>query len=175
MTNNMNKNLIDEVKDKVKKNTQKAITNQEQTFLVSDDEASLQLNIIHGYLTCSYWSKGISRELVATAINNSMCFGLYFNNRQIGFARVITDKAIFAYLADVFVLPEYANRGLGTALINFIMQHNDLQGLRRFMLCTLDAHGLYKKFAFTGIDSPQSMMQINKPGLYSTKSAARVN
>jgi len=152
--------------DNIKKYTQKNITSQDQTFLVCDDKASLQLNVIHGYLTTCYWSEGISRELVATAISNSMCFGLYFNDRQIGFARVITDKASFAYLADVFVLPEFGNRGLGTALIDFIMQHRDLQGLRRFMLCTLDAHGLYKKFAFTGIDNPQSMMQINKPGLY---------
>ena len=151
------------------KNTQKEITSQDQSFLVSDDKAWLQLNVIHGYLTCCYWSTGISRELVATAINNSMCFGLYHHNRQIGFARVITDKATFAYLADVFVLPEYGNRGLGTALIDFIMQHSDLQGLRRFMLCTLDAHGLYKKFAFTDIDSPQSMMQISKLGLYLTE------
>jgi GNAT superfamily N-acetyltransferase len=151
------------------KNTQKEIVNQEQKFLVSDDKARLQLNVIHGYLTTCYWSTGISRELVATAINNSMCFGLYLNNRQIGFARVITDKATFAYLADVFVLPEYGNRGLGTALIDFIMQHSNLQGLRRFMLCTLDAHGLYKKFAFTDIDSPQSMMQISKLGLYLTE------
>jgi len=150
-------------------NIQNEITNQEQSFLVSDDKASLQLNVIHGYLTCSYWSEGISRELVSTAINNSMCFGLYLNGQQIGFARVITDKAIFAYLADVFILPEYANRGLGTELINFIMHHNDLQGLRRFMLCTLDAHGLYKKFAFAAVDSPQSMMQISKPGLYLTE------
>jgi len=154
--------------DNIKKYSQKNITSQDQTFLVSDDKASLQLNVIHGYLTTCYWSEGISRELVATAISNSMCFGLYFNDRQIGFARVITDKAVFAYLADVFVLPEFGKRGLGTALIDFIMQDRDLQGLRRFMLCTLDAHGLYKKFAFTGIDSPQSMMQINKPGLYLT-------
>jgi len=153
----------------IQKNTQKKITNQGKNFLISDDKASLQLNVIHGYLTGSYWSEGISKKLVATAISNSMCFGLYLNDRQIGFARVITDKAVFAYLADVFILPEYANRGLGTTLINFIMQHKDLQGLRRFMLCTLDAHGLYKKFAFTAVDSPQSMMQISKPGLYLTE------
>ncbi|MCJ8295189.1 MAG: GNAT family N-acetyltransferase [Colwellia sp.] len=169
MSDNMKIQLYDEVQDKVQKNTQKKITSQEQTFLVSDDKSSLQFNVIHSYLTSCYWSKGISKELVAKAISNSMCFGLYLNDRQIGFARVITDKAAFAYLADVFILPEYGNRGLGTALIDFIMQHSDLQGLRRFMLCTLDAHELYKKFDFTAVDSPQSMMQINKPGLYLTK------
>ena len=80
------------IQSNIQKNTQKEITNQAQHFLVSDDKASLQLNVIHGYLTCSYWSEGISRELVSTAINNSMCFGLYLDNRQIGFARVITDN-----------------------------------------------------------------------------------
>ncbi|KGJ94884.1 GNAT family N-acetyltransferase [Colwellia psychrerythraea] len=165
----MTDNIKGHQQDKLQKHSQKEITNQEQRFLVSDDKASLQLNVIHGYLTSCYWSRGISRGLVTTAISNSMCFGLYFNDRQIGFARVITDKAAFAYLADVFVLPKYSNRGLGTALIDFIMQHSDLQGLRRFMLCTLDAHELYKKFAFRAIDSPQSMMQINKPGLYLTE------
>jgi len=143
-------------------------------YLLSDDKNNLQLNVIHGYLTNSYWSQGISRKLIERGIANSLCFGLYLNveknsqssMQQIGFARVTTDKASFAYLADVFILPTYEKLGLGTALMNFVMQHSDLQGLRRFMLCTRDAHGLYKKFGFTEVESPQMMMQIAKPGLY---------
>ncbi|MEW6983970.1 GNAT family N-acetyltransferase [Colwelliaceae bacterium 6471] len=135
-------------------------------FLLSDDKSLLKLNAIHDYLTSSYWSTGISKTLIERAIDNSLCFGLYANEQQIGFARVITDKSSFAYLADVFVLPDYEKRGLGTALIDFIMQHTDLKNLRRFMLCTRDAHGLYRKFGFTEIDNPKMMMQINQPDLY---------
>lgn len=161
--------MSDKIKTISSKNTPKKIINQRQCFLLSNDKESLQLSVIHGYLTNSYWSKGISKKLVAKAISNSLCFGLYFNDQQIAFARVITDKTSFAYLADVFVLPKYSNRGLGTALINFVVAHQDLQGLRRFMLCTLDAHSLYEKFSFTTIDRPQTMMQICKQGIYQTE------
>jgi len=135
-------------------------------YLLSDDKNLLQLDVIHSYLTCSYWSPGISKALVERAIENSLCFGLYINDQQIGFARVTTDKSTFAYLADVFILPRYEKRGLGTVLIDFVMQHRDLNGLRRFMLCTRDAHSLYRKFGFTEVDNPQVMMQINQPDLY---------
>jgi predicted N-acetyltransferase YhbS len=150
---------------------------QGDKFLLSDDKNYLQLNSIHQYLTNSYWSKGIPMTLIERAIANSLCFGLYLrenepqqenNIEQIGFARVTTDKASFAYLADVYILPAYEKRGLGTALIDFVLKHNDLQGLRRFMLCTRDAHGLYNKFGFTGVEEPQMMMQMTKPGLYLT-------
>ncbi|PKI14903.1 GNAT family N-acetyltransferase [Colwellia sp. 12G3] len=154
---------------------QKEINIQGEVFLLCDDKSNLQLSVIHDYLTTSYWSEGISSELIDRAIANSLCFGLYLNaqengqeisRQQIGFARVTTDKASFAYLADVFILPAYENLGLGSALVSFVMQHNDLQGLRRFMLCTRDAHGLYKKFGFTEVDNPKMMMQISKQGLY---------
>ena len=145
---------------------EKIINRQGDDFLLSDDNNKLELSVIHGYLTQCYWSAGISEMLVAKAIANSLSFGLYLNEQQIGFARVTTDKATFAYLADVFVLREYEQRGLGTALIEFLLQHPDLQGLRRFMLCTRDAHGLYQKFGFTGVENPHIMMQINRPNLY---------
>jgi len=150
---------------------QKIITLQDDVFLLSDDKDKLQLSVVYDYLTNSYWSQGISSQLIERAIANSLCFGLYLttqenSRRQIGFARVTTDKASFAYLADVFILPDYENLGLGSALMSFVMQHTDLQGLRRFMLCTRDAHGLYKKFGFTEVENPKMMMQITKQGLY---------
>jgi len=150
---------------------QKIITLQDDVFLLSDDKDKLQLSVVYDYLTNSYWSQGISSQLIERAIANSLCFGLYLDTqensrRQIGFARVTTDKASFAYLADVFILPDYENLGLGSALMSFVMQHTDLQGLRRFMLCTRDAHGLYKKFGFTEVENPKMMMQITKQGLY---------
>ena len=158
---------------------QQILKSQGYNYLLSDDKNNVQLSVIHDFLTNSYWSTGISKELVERAIDNSICFGVYLteqkstdNNEQematkngilqIGFARVTTDKSSFAYLADVFILPAYENRGLATALMSFVMQHKDLQGLRRFMLCTRDAHGLYEKFGFTEVDSPQTMMQITK-------------
>lgn len=158
---------------------QKKIKNQGMNFLLSDNQETLQHDVIHQYLTNCYWSEGISKALVARAIDNSLCFGLYHlkedllskneQSVQIGFARVTTDKSSFAYLADVFILPEFAKRGLGTLLMEFVMKHDDLQGLRRFMLCTRDAHGLYEKLGFTGVESPQMMMQISRPGLYLSK------
>lgn len=151
----------------------KKFSHRQQQFLICDDKKALQLDAIHHYLTRSYWSKGISKHLVENAIHHSLCFGLYLvepnaNQVQIGFARVITDKATFGYLADVFVLPEFSRQGLGSELISFVMQHPDLQGLRRFMLCTRDAHNLYRKFEFTGVNYPEIMMQINRPDIYLT-------
>ena len=139
---------------------------QNDHYELSDDKDRLDITIIHNYLRSAYWSEGIPKRLVATAIEISLCFGLYTQKRQIGFARVTTDKSSFAYLADVFVLPDFEGRGLGTALVDFVLRHKDLQGLRRFMLCTRDAHWLYKKFGFTQVDRPESMMQISRPGLY---------
>ena len=148
---------------------EKCFSNCGLEFLLSDNKEALQLSVIHGYLTQSYWSEGIPKDLVSKAIDNSLCFGLYHDDRQIGFARVTTDKTTFAYLADVFVLPEFSQKGLGSVLIDFVMSHEDLQGLRRFMLCTRDAHNLYKRFGFTSVDNPDMMMQIARPGIYLQK------
>ena len=136
------------------------------TFLVSDDPARLDHDAIHAYLTTSYWAEGVSRELVARSLAGSLPFGLYDGDRQIGLARVITDRATFAYLCDVYILEAYRRQRLGTWLIECVMAHAELQGLRRFMLATRDAHALYARFGFTPPARPQALMEIMKPGLY---------
>jgi ribosomal protein S18 acetylase RimI-like enzyme len=138
-------------------------------FTVSTDPARFDLDAIHTFLSTSYWAEGIPRPLLEQAIRNSLGFGLYEAERQIGFARVITDRATFAYLCDVYVLPEHRGRGLGKWLIECVMAHPDLQGLRRFSLVTRDAHALYRPFGFTEIRSPGRHLEIARPGLYKPK------
>ena len=135
-------------------------------FTVSTDPARLDLDAIHAFLAISYWAEGIPREILERALRGSLCFGLYEGQRQVGLARVITDAATFAYLCDVYVLPEMRGRGLGKWLIERVMEHPDLQGLRRFSLVTRDAHELYRPFGFTEIRSPGRHMEIARPGLY---------
>jgi len=135
-------------------------------FAVSTDPARLDLDAIHAFLSTSYWAEGIPRDLLARALRKSLCFGLYEGDRQVGLARVITDGATFAYLCDVYVLPEWRGRGLGNWLMECVMEHPDLQGLRRFSLVTRDAHELYRRFGFTEIPSPERHMEIARPGLY---------
>ena len=141
------------------------------TFLVSDDPARLDLDAIHDCLTASYWAEGISRELVARSLEGSIALGLYDGALQIGLARVITDRATFAYLCDVYVLEAYRGQQLGTWLMECVMAHAELQGLRRFMLATRDAHALYAKFGFTPPARPAAVMEILRPGLYLTTPA----
>ena len=129
------------------------------TYDISTDPSRLQLDAIHAYLVRSYWSPGIPRELVARAIENSLCFGLYLGDAQVGFARVVTDKSSFAYLADVYVLEEHRGQGLSKRLVETIQAHPDLQGLRRFMLATRDAHGLYAQFGFKPLAAPERVME----------------
>lgn len=130
------------------------------TYDISTDPSRLQLDAIHAYLTRSYWSPGIPKDVVARGIANSMCFGIYFGDAQVGFARVITDKATFAYLADVYVLEAHRGQGLSKRLVEHILAHAELQGLRRFMLATADAHGLYAQFGFKPMLKPDNMMEI---------------
>lgn len=128
---------------------------------ISTDKALLNLDYIHAYLANdSYWAKNIPRETVQRAINGSICFGVYDGNRQIGFARVITDQATFAYLADVFVDPAYRGRGVSKQLMRYIMDYDALQGLRSMVLATLDAHGLYTQFGFKSLPEPARYMSI---------------
>jgi N-acetylglutamate synthase-like GNAT family acetyltransferase len=138
-------------------------------YSISTDPALLDLDVIHGYLVRSYWSPGIPRETVARAIAHSLCFGVYQGAQQIGFARVVTDQATFAYLADVFILEEHRQQGLSKWLVSVIQAHPHLQGLRRFLLATLDAHGLYAQFGFTPVAKPERMMEIARPNLYQEK------
>jgi GNAT superfamily N-acetyltransferase len=139
-------------------------------FTVSTDSARLDLDAIHAFLAISYWAEGIPREILERALRGSLCFGLYEGGRQVGLARVITDAATFAYLCDVYVLPEMRGRGLGKWLIGCVTEHPDLQGLRRFSLVTRDAHELYRPFGFTEIRSPGRHMEIARPGLYKQES-----
>lgn len=122
--------------------------------------------MIHRFLTDCYWAKGIPREVVARSIENSLCFGVYFEAKQVGFARVISDYATYAYIGDVFVLDSHRGRGLGKWLMQCIMQHPRLQRLRRWGLVTQDAHGLYKQFGFTALKAPERHMELYRADIY---------
>lgn len=133
-------------------------------YEISTDITRLDRTLIHRFLQDdSYWAKGIPREVVDRAIDNSLCFGLYRDGAQVGFARVVSDRAAIAYLADVFVVEEHRGRGLGSHLIETVMAHPDLQGLRRFFLGTADAHALYERFGFRPLAEPGRMMEIAVP------------
>ena len=125
---------------------------------ISTDRARLDVDLIENTLNQSYWAAGRPRALIERSIDNSLCFGVYSDARQIGFARVITDRAVFAYLADVFVVPEFRARGVGKALISAILTHSDVQGLKLILLRTRDAHGLYAQFGFEPVERPQELM-----------------
>jgi GNAT superfamily N-acetyltransferase len=136
------------------------------TLLISTDPARLDVRAIHEYLTRSYWCPAVPVEIVERSIRGSLCFGLYDDGRQIGFARAITDRATFAYLADVYVLESHRGRGLAKWLIEVVMAHPDLQGLRRFSLVTRDAQGLYARYGFAPLAAPDRHMEIVRPDLY---------
>lgn len=119
-------------------------------YLISTDKNKLDIDIVYNYLSNeSYWAAGITKATVKKSVDNSLCFGLYDTNKQVGFARLVTDKATFAYLADVFVLAEHRGKGLSKWLMQTIHAHPELQSLRRWMLGTKDAHGLYEQFGWT--------------------------
>lgn len=139
---------------------------REGRYLVSTDASLLDIGRIHGFLTRSYWAKGIPRDTVARSIENSIAFGLYDAGGQIGFARVVTDRATFAYLGDVYVEEEYQGQGLGKLLMRAVLAHPDLQGLRRWMLGTRDAHGLYRQFGFSGLRDPERWMDKHDRDVY---------
>src|SRR3977135_3888912 len=138
-------------------------------FLISTNRELLDLDVIHGFLTNSYWAKGISREIVARSIEHSLCFGIYdAKGSQVGFARVISDHATYAYLGDVFVLESHRGRGLSKWLMECIMKHPELQGLRRWTLVSRCAHGLYSQFGFTPLKAPERYMELHRPAVYET-------
>lgn len=136
------------------------------SFTISTDTSRFDIPAIHAYLTRSYWSPGIPIETVERAIANSLCFGLFDGASQIGLARVVTDRATYAYLCDVYVLEEFRGHGLAVWLMDCVCAHPDLRGLRRFSLATRDAHGLYRKFGFQEIGDPSKHMEIFRPGIY---------
>lgn len=135
-------------------------------FSITTDPSAVDVDAVHAAIAASYWAEGISRDLMRRAIDGSLPFSLFHGPRQVGFARVVTDRATFAYLADVYVLEELRGRGLGRWLIETVVGHPDLQGLRRFSLATRDAHGLYARFGFTPLQRPELHMEIARPGLY---------
>ena len=135
-------------------------------FLISTDPSRLDLNLIHTFLAKVYWAEGIPVETVKRSIENSLCFGIHHLGEQIGFGRVITDYATFAYIGDVFILEKYRGRGLAKWLVESMTAHPELRGLRRWMLATRDAHGLYSRFGFRGLKSPEKWMEIHNAGVY---------
>jgi GNAT superfamily N-acetyltransferase len=134
---------------------------------IDQDKNRLDIAMIHKFLTEeSYWAKERTLEQTQTAIGNSMCFGMYNDERQIGFARVVTDKATFAYVGDVFIVEEFRGQGLGERLMDSIVSHEELQGLRRWVLATRDAHGLYEKYEFASLRYPERWMEKTAPNAY---------
>jgi GNAT superfamily N-acetyltransferase len=135
-------------------------------YTISTDLRRMDVDAIHAYLTQSYWAEGVPRAIVERALRASLAFGLFHRRSQVGLARVVTDCATFAYLCDVYVLEAHRGRGLGTWLMEIVMAHPDLQGLRRFTLVTRDAHELYRKFGFSALAKPDGHMEIVRPGMY---------
>lgn len=136
------------------------------TYEVTSDIARFDVDAIHAALSRMYWSIGVPREIVERAMANSLCFGVLCDGSQVAFARVITDRATFAYLADVYVLEAHRGRGLSKRMMESIVGHPELQGLRRWLLATRDAHGLYEQFGFRPLSAPDRLMEIVRPNLY---------
>jgi len=142
---------------------------QRDDYVVSDDRRRLDLAVIHGFLAGeSYWAAGVPEAVVARAMEHSLCFGMYQEGRQTGFARVVTDRATFGYLCDVFVGTAHRGRGLGKWMVECVLSHPDLQGLRRLALMTRDAHGLYGEFGFKPMADATRYMEIHRPDVYQT-------
>jgi GNAT superfamily N-acetyltransferase len=139
-------------------------------YLVSDDRWRVDREVVHGFLCESYWARGIPRHLVERSIRHSLCFGVYRGDAQVGFARVITDRATFAYLADVFVVDAHRGRGLSNFLMECVVAHPELQGLRRFLLGTRDAHALYARYGFAAPRKPEIWMEKHDPEVYQRRS-----
>jgi len=146
-----------------------AWTSTRGAYSISTDPALLDRPLIHAFLSGSYWAGGIPRETVDRSIEGALCFGVYEGASQVGFARVITDRATFAYLADVFVLESHRGQGLAVWLMEAIRSHPDLQGLRRWILMTRDAHGLYEKSGFRTIEDPRRCMEIVDRDVYTRR------
>ncbi|MCC6406017.1 MAG: GNAT family N-acetyltransferase [Planctomycetes bacterium] len=133
---------------------------------ISDARDRIDLDVVHGYLVRSYWAAGIPRELVERSLEHSLVFGAYLAGRQVGFARVVSDRATFAWLCDVFVLEEARGRGVSKRLVECVLAHPELQGLRRFSLATRDAHGLYARYGFEPLGDPTRSLEILRRDLY---------
>jgi GNAT superfamily N-acetyltransferase len=135
-------------------------------YEVSTDAARLDVKAIHAFLAATYWSPGIPLSTVERAVRNSVCVGAYTDVRQVGFARMVTDKATFAYLADVYVLEEHRRNGLSKRMMEALLQLQELQGLRRVLLATRDAHALYERFGFKALATPARFMELHNQNAY---------
>lgn len=141
-----------------------------KAYHISTNKSKLNINTIHKFLSEeAYWCENIPFEVVKKSIENSFCFGVYHDEEQIGFARLVTDYSTYAYLADVFILPSHRGKGLGTMLMEEIINHPELQGLRKISLATSDAHRLYEKFGFGPPEKPETLMEIFNPDIYKTE------
>jgi len=127
-------------------------------IMINQDKEMLDDDFIYNYLKDAYWAKGRTMEMVQTTIRNSICFGVYKDNRQIGFARVVSDKAVFAYIMDVFILPEQQGNGYGSELMSKILNDSELKNVQNWLLAISDAHGLYQKFGFKALPNPDKIM-----------------
>jgi GNAT superfamily N-acetyltransferase len=136
-------------------------------FVISTSRERLNLDVVHRFLTNCYWAKGVPRDVVVRSIEHALCFGIYDGEgMQVGFARVISDFATIAYVGDVFVLETHRGRGLGKWLMQCITGHPALQNLRRWILTTRDAHGLYSQVGFTPVKAPERFMELHQPDVY---------
>jgi GNAT superfamily N-acetyltransferase len=140
-------------------------------YTISTDSGRLDLDVVHGFLRTAYWSVGVPREVVERAARHSLSFGLYHSGEQVGYARVVTDRATFGYLTDVFFLPAHRGRGLARWLVATILSHPELQGFRRWMLATDDAHGVYEAVGFGVCAHPERLMEIVDPDPYGGRRA----
>ena len=137
------------------------------SYSLTAERGRIDVAAVHAFLTRCFWARGISKELVARSIEHSLCFGVFHLDKQVAFARAVTDYSTYAYLCDVYVLEAHRGNGVGKWMMEFVMSHPELQGLRRFQLVTRDAHGLYTRFGFKAPDHPERQMEIFRPGLYS--------
>ena len=135
-------------------------------YSITTDKNKIDIDFIHSFLTQSYWAEGITKEIISRSIAGSLCFGVFNKEKQVGFARMVTDEATFAYLADVFIAEDHRGKGLSKWLMEVIMSYPGLQGLRRILLATRDAHGLYAQFGFTPLAYTDRWMQIHDPFVY---------
>ena len=135
-------------------------------YEISTDKRRLDVDLIHEFLRSSYWARNIPRSVVEKFIQHSLCFGAYGDGKQVGFGRVITDFATFAYIADLFVVPEHRGRGVAKLLMRAVLEHPELQGLRRILLATQDAHKLYAQFGFEALAHPEHYLTIHNPDVY---------
>ncbi|MNK00346.1 Acetyltransferase (GNAT) family protein [compost metagenome] len=150
-----------------------AITITKDQFSISTDKTQLDLDAIHAFLSKeAYWSLHIPKQTVETAVKNSLCFGVFHGERQIGFARVISDFSTIAYLGDVYILEEFRGNGLSKWLMETIMTFPALQGLRRWILLTGDAHGLYRQYGWTDISDPTKWMELHNKNVYQSETGA---